>query len=454
MNIRMVIQLLRALGTLRKREQWTREQLTAHQHEAVANLRAYAYAHSPFYQRFHKGLTDRPLTELPMLTKSLLMEHFDELVTDQSIRLTDVEAHLLDVRGDERFRNRYRLNATAGSTGRRGLFLFNDAEWLSILASFARAHEWGGAEISLTHHMKMASVASTSPWHMSARVAATLQSRWMPALRLDASDALGSIVAQLNAWQPEMFVAYASMAHVLAEEQLAGRLHMDPHLIFTSSEVLTAGMRPRIEQAWGKRLFNQYGATEVGDLAAECGHHTGLHLFEDLLLVEVVDEENQPVPVGTYGSKLLVTAFASRTQPLIRYEVSDSIRLSPDPCPCGRPFRLIDSIQGRAEDELSLPTPGGPLATVHPHLFHRVMDTVPGSGWQIVQEDAGLTVLLAGVPAEFPAETVGQALLRELGATGVVVPPIAVKRVAAIPRGAGGKAPLIRAKRSVASAVR
>ena len=57
-------------------------------------LREHAYARSPFYRRFHKGLEDRPLNELPVLTKATLMEHFDELVTDPTVRLADVEGGL------------------------------------------------------------------------------------------------------------------------------------------------------------------------------------------------------------------------------------------------------------------------------------------------------------------------------------------------------------------------
>jgi len=97
--------------------------------------------------------------------------------------------------------------------------------------------------------------------------------------------------------------------------------------------------RRRVGQAWGEVLFNMYGATECG-LAAECDQHRGMHLQEDLVIVEVVDQDNRPVPPGVYGDRLLITVLFKRTQPLIRYEMSDSVRLSPDPCPCGRPFVL------------------------------------------------------------------------------------------------------------------
>ena len=132
MNIPIFLGLLSEMRQLRQRDHWTRQQLETHQSQALHHLREYVYANSPFYQRFHQGLTDRPLHELPMLTKAMMMEHFDELVTDRAIRLKDLQAHQAHLHGDERFLGRYCVNATSGSTGHPGLFLFNCAEWITV----------------------------------------------------------------------------------------------------------------------------------------------------------------------------------------------------------------------------------------------------------------------------------------------------------------------------------
>src|SRR5262245_56137476 len=121
MNAQIIARVLWLRQRFRQRDYWTHQQLKAHQAHALHLLREYAYACSPFYQRFHKGFTTCPLQELPVLTKSLLMEHFDELVTDRAVRLHDVEAYLATLHGNERFLGRYWVNATSGSTGYRGL---------------------------------------------------------------------------------------------------------------------------------------------------------------------------------------------------------------------------------------------------------------------------------------------------------------------------------------------
>src|SRR5205814_7039319 len=116
------------------------------------------------------------------------------------------------------------------------------------------------------------------------------------------------------------------------------------------SEVLTAEARAMANDAWQVPPFNVYAATETGGIAAECGQHRGMHLFEDLVIPEVVDNDYQPVPPGHPGDRLLVTVLFSRTIPLIRYEMTDRVALASEPCPCRLPFRLLDSIDGRTDD--------------------------------------------------------------------------------------------------------
>ena len=85
MDLIAMAALLAARARPRSHERWTRDQLAAHQAHAVSELRAFALQRSPFYRAFHRGLEDAPLPELPVLTKAMLMERFDELVTDPAV---------------------------------------------------------------------------------------------------------------------------------------------------------------------------------------------------------------------------------------------------------------------------------------------------------------------------------------------------------------------------------
>src|SRR5579872_3589043 len=109
-------------------DRWSRVNLENYQAQALHACRQSAYEYSPFYRRFHNGLTERPLQELPVLTKAMMMEHFDELVTDRAVHLQEVKRFLAEIRQPELFLGRYRAMSTSGSTGEPGVFLFSREE--------------------------------------------------------------------------------------------------------------------------------------------------------------------------------------------------------------------------------------------------------------------------------------------------------------------------------------
>jgi phenylacetate-coenzyme A ligase PaaK-like adenylate-forming protein len=284
---------------------------------------------------------------------------------------------------------------------------------------------------------------------MSAQAANTVNSWWRPSRRFAASQPLHQTVGQLNEWRPEVLVAYASMVGILAEEQLSGRLNIHPHVVYSASELLTAHIRQRAREAWGDEPFDQYVATEAGGIASEHLNCRHMHFYEDLVIVENVDEQYKPVPPGEFGAKLLVTPLFSRIQPLIRYELNDSVRMSAEPPTCGLPFTVLEGIQGRVEEALTLPSRTGGKVAIQPLVFTRIMDILPLNGWQVVQQaDNSLTVLLAGVHDGLTNEQVAQQLTQSLAKEGAQVPPIQVQRVAEIPKTAAGKAPLVKAYRA------
>ncbi len=145
-------------------------------------------AHSQFYGRFHRGMANRPLQDLPILTKATVMENFDELVTDPAIRLADVETFLKQESGPKLFLDRYVVLATSGSTGRRGVFLFDEQEWMNAVASITRPLVWAGITGGFGRPPRTAMIASTTSWHYSARIGAMLTNRLLPSLRLDAAE--------------------------------------------------------------------------------------------------------------------------------------------------------------------------------------------------------------------------------------------------------------------------
>lgn len=119
-------------------------------------------------------------------------------------------------------------------------------------------------------------------------------------------------------------------------------------------------IRERIESAWGARVFDHWGMTELGALAMECVENPGgLHMLETECIVEIIDPETgepaSPEEDGVRRGELVVTNLGRLGSPLIRYATGDLVETDPSPCPCGRELlRLPGGILGRADDMIMI----------------------------------------------------------------------------------------------------
>ena len=137
-------------------------------------------------------------------------------------------------------------------------------------------------------------------------------------------------------------------------------MNLDPSQL-TINKITCAGepgasipsTKRRIEEAWGAKVYDHAGATEIGAWSYECLEQPGgMHVNEALFLVEIEDIETGEIieKPGRRG-KMIITAFDRQAQPCIRFDSKDIIEWASDSCSCGRTFRLIkDGVVGRADD--------------------------------------------------------------------------------------------------------
>jgi phenylacetate-coenzyme A ligase PaaK-like adenylate-forming protein len=286
---------------------------------------------------------------------------------------------------DELYLGEYRAMTTSGSSGRKGLFVYDAQGWRAIAAMFFRQSAWMGVRPRLPRRFRMALIGGAAPSHMTRQGSATLGVGVHRFLGLPLTLPIERIVETLNRFQPEYLNAYPSVAMHLAEEQVAGRLNLSPRMISTSSEMRTPEMTERLIEAFGVHPFDLYATTE-GLWGVECERHEGIHLFEDVALFENVDEEGRPVPAGEPGARLLVTSLHNLVQPIIRLEVTDVFTIDPEPCRCGRTLVRARAIEGRSDDVLKLPARDGGRIRVHPIEFGIVTRDREVREFQVLQE--------------------------------------------------------------------
>ncbi|QFU14737.1 phenylacetate--CoA ligase family protein [Microvirga thermotolerans] len=392
------------------------------QQARFAEMVVFARTHSPYYRELYRRLPDRvdDPARLPVTSKSALMERFDDWVTDQSVTRDQVRAFVSNVElVGERLMGRYLVATTSGTTGTRGVFLIDDRslavtsamalrmlrDWLSF-RDVLRIMAGGG---------RTAMVMATGGHFASAVAAARLQKgRPGRAVQvLSVHTPIPELVAQLNRFRPVVVAPYASMAALLASEQEAGRLNIKPALVALSAEGLPLDEYDRIARTFGTKVGNSYAATECPFLSYGC-EHGWLHVNSDWVVLEPVDADHRPVPPGEPSHTVLVSNLANKVQPILRYDLGDSVLQRPDPCPCGNPLPAI-RVQGRAADVLTFPSTDGHSVTVAPLAFGALAARVSGiQAFQVVQTaPANLRVRLR-YAAEADADRVWQVLHAEL----------------------------------------
>jgi phenylacetate-coenzyme A ligase PaaK-like adenylate-forming protein len=370
---------------LRAAENASRSEILAIQRRRLAHLLKHAGRCSLFYQRRWRGRIPSPeeLPELEPVDKSLVLrDHFDEAVAAPDLNLDAARARLADM--PQRQRGRYILVATSGTTGEPAVIPFARQEWREgmayILRSADLASEGRRRSTSIlrafAERPRVAGVSTLNPIHVSSQLAASFHTGLIPTLRLPASLSFDEQVERLNRFQPTVLGGYPSALDVLTEAALDGLLAIWPRLVFSGGETVTTRLRWRVHEAWGVELFDFYGLAETLIIAGECSEHEGLHLYEDAVVLEVVDENGRVLPPGERGAGVLVTSLINRTLPIIRYAVSDLVTLSDEPCPCGLPFRRIVAIEGRCEELITLRKLDGKMVSVHPFVIESPLEEI------------------------------------------------------------------------------
>ena len=163
------------------------------------------------------------------------------------------------------------------------------------------------------------------------------------------------IAERLRQLRPAVLGGYPSVLARVGEAVTAsGGFAVRPRVVITGGEVRTPAMRDRIAAAFDAPVYDTYASHEFNRIANECRETGAYHVSDDTVLLEVLDEDGQPVAEGERG-EVVATALLSRTMPFIRYRLGDIVVKGTETCACGAPFSTIRAIEGRVVDYFALP---------------------------------------------------------------------------------------------------
>jgi phenylacetate-CoA ligase len=139
---------------------------------------------------------------------------------------------------------------------------------------------------------------------------------------------------------------------VLTQMGIDPRKDLELKIVYMGAEPYSEEVRRRVEEFYGVQAYNSYGLSEMNGpgVAFECSAQSGMHIWEDAYLVEIVDPKTlEPVPEGEFG-ELVLTTLNREAMPILRYRTKDLTRVIPGECTCGRAHKRLDRIQGRSDD--------------------------------------------------------------------------------------------------------
>lgn len=360
-----LLSLLWKLYQLKRNEHKTREQILALQEKRCKKLLRYAYEHSPYYRKRweeagirKEQLENLPLSSFPTMNKELLMEHFDEIVTNSKI--TQAELRRFDEEkkeGQELYRGTYHVVHSSGSTGIPRYFVYDKKAWEQMLLGIIRGALWGlsvpGIFRLLSGGLNILYIAATDGRYGGAM--AVGDGIHMTGARqkfLDINTPLSEWVPCMEQYQPELIIGYPSAIKIMAELVKEKGISPQVRRVVSCGEPLSAGLRKYLEQAFSAEVINFYGASESLALGVEGRDADGMVLFDDMNIIEVQD------------GQMYLTCLYNKTQPLIRYHISDKLVLRDDEDTS--PFSRSEILLSRDEDMLWFTDGEGNREFLHP----------------------------------------------------------------------------------------
>lgn len=364
--------MLRRAPAFTARADWPPEHLKAERERFLRDLVRTAKLKSPWHRRRLSlvdpdRLREEDLADLPVMTKADLMANYDEILTDRRLSLPIIEEHLDKLTDDAYLLDHYHAIASGGSSGHRGVYVYGWDAWTTMYMSFTRFGVRRPPVCPPPRPTVAAAIMAEKAWHLSASIART----FMPPGAYDYHNLpvnlpLDGIVTDLNHIQPYMLRGYPSALRLLVQQARAGRLTIAPRLVGTSAEPLLPEIREDIEATWHVPVSNAYACSEMGCIGISCGEGTSMHISDDIVIIEPVDEAGNQVGPGDRSAKIYATNLFNPALPLIRFEITDEVTVLDEPCACGSSFRRLEAPQGRLDDGFTY-CDG---LRVHPLAFH------------------------------------------------------------------------------------
>lgn len=423
--LQLIIMFMVAIWARIREIYFSKERVKVIQRRKFRSILKFAYNKSPMYRRLYEGIDIRKadISDLPVVNKEYILKHLSDSLTVRGISRDDIVlfAHDTESVGNY-FKGKYVLSTTSGTTGVIGYFLMSKYQWtVQKGVEFARLlkHRLSFPYIykyTIKNKLRWAMIVASEGHYITYLLARLTprQAFYLSDIRIfSITKPINRLVSELNEFKPHYIHSYPTFLEALAYEKLAGRLNIEVDFMSSGSEPFSEQAKDTIRKAFGGvEVVETYGTTEAICLANQCKYGK-IHINEDYVIIEAVDDNNRVVPDGIASKKVLITNLINRTQPLIRYELKDSVVINHNyKCECGSPFAVIE-VQGRSDDTFFLMTKEGHFRAFPPIPFEALFLKIKGlRQYQLIHEEQN-HLLIRYIPQDGMKNEIIEKELRE-----------------------------------------
>ncbi len=419
---------------------WSRAKINEEQNNALRSLLNHAKVNSEWHSKRLGDIDPATVTiedikKIPPMTKEDLMENWDSIVTDKRAKLSDANTHISEIKSDKYFLDDYHVITSGGSSGVRGIFLYDWHGWalsyISLIRGFSKFLKLGDKD----YVKPMASISAYAAAHATSALAQTFSSSLVEIKHIPVTLPLEKIVKELNCIKPDLIHCFPNILSSLCEKNKLGELVIDPKAFWCTSEPLLPGDREITEKTWNTSVMNTWSASELNGGTFPCSLGEGVHISEDICIVEAINRDGRPTPIGSKSEKIYITNLFNHVMPLIRYEITDEFEFLPNQCKCGSSYQKIKDVCGRSDDLFVYDND----IIVHPLNFYSpLFQTSVVLEFMVTQTKNGaqIDVITTG---DYDLKELEKTIKSNLLRNGVSNPDVCIKRVDKIKRSETGK---------------
>ena len=304
-------------------ERVDRETIEAIQLKKLNRLLAREKARGGFYRELPERLLSlERLSDLPFTTEEDLARHAPSLLLCSQAQVQRVLS-----------------DATSGTTGASKRVFYTEDD----LENTVRLYMAGLGELIFPGGVTLICFPFSGPFGLGELIAEAITRLGARPVKAGPSLSYAEYAALLERERPDSFVGMP--VRLLSILRYGGRGSLRRALV--SGDACPRSVIEGCEALLGSRLFPHYGSREMGMAGAICCQaHAGMHLRENHVIAEIVDEAGRPLPAGEWG-ELVITTIGMEAMPLVRYRTGDYTRILPGPCPCGSETLRLDRIERR-----------------------------------------------------------------------------------------------------------